>query len=112
MYPAAVVAFALLALIGWIVTLRFGWRGTAVFLCALAVVGALRDYHVRVVQPGRRAGLAPEPFQAGRVAEMAEGERLQGHVPARRPGRIRQKARSWPQSSQTTGRASQDPFKE
>jgi len=28
----------------WIVTRRFGWRGTAVFLGALAVVGTLRDY--------------------------------------------------------------------
>lgn len=46
MYPALVVAFAFLALIGWAVGRRFGWRGTAVFLSTLAVVGTLRDYLV------------------------------------------------------------------
>ena len=31
------------------------------------------DRHdVGMVQPGRRAGLAPEPFQPGRVAELME----------------------------------------
>jgi hypothetical protein len=30
-------------LIGWTVARRFGWRGTAVFLSILAVVGTLRD---------------------------------------------------------------------
>jgi hypothetical protein len=44
MYPALVVLVAFLALIGWIVARRFGWRGTVVFLSALAVVGTLRDY--------------------------------------------------------------------
>ncbi len=44
MYPVLVVIFAFLALIGWVVTRRFGWRGMGVFLGALAVVGALRDY--------------------------------------------------------------------
>ena len=33
---------------------------------------------------GRGAGLAPEPLQPGRVAEVMERERLQGHVPAQR----------------------------
>ena len=42
-YPVLVVVFAFLALIGWVVTRRFGWRGMAVFLGVLAVVGALRD---------------------------------------------------------------------
>jgi hypothetical protein len=46
MYPAIVVIFAFLALIGWIVTRRFAWRGTAAFLGALAVVGTVRDYAV------------------------------------------------------------------
>ncbi len=46
MYPALVVIFAFLALIGWIVARRFGWLGTAVFLSTLAVVGTLRDYLV------------------------------------------------------------------
>jgi hypothetical protein len=43
MYPALVVVFAFLALIGWTVARRFGWRGTAVFLSTLAIVGTLRD---------------------------------------------------------------------
>jgi hypothetical protein len=46
MYPGLVVVFAFLALIGWTVARRFGWRGTAVFLSTLAVVGTLRDYLV------------------------------------------------------------------
>ena len=44
MYPAIVVIFAFLALIGWIVMRRFGERSLAVFLGTLAVVGTLRDY--------------------------------------------------------------------
>ena len=44
MYPAVVLLFSSLALIGWRVTRRFGWRGQAVFLAALAILGALRDY--------------------------------------------------------------------
>jgi hypothetical protein len=38
--------FAFLALIGWSVSRRFGWRGAAIFLSTLAVVGTLRDYLV------------------------------------------------------------------
>ena len=53
MYPLLVVAFAFLALIGWRVTRRFGWRGLCVFLGLLAVVGTLRDYLVA----GRLMGL-------------------------------------------------------
>ena len=44
MYPAVVLLFSALALIGWRVTRRFGWRGQAGFLAALAILGALRDY--------------------------------------------------------------------
>jgi hypothetical protein len=44
MYPAAVFIFAVLALTGWRVTRRFGWRGQTTFLVALAIVGPLRDY--------------------------------------------------------------------
>src|SRR5262249_59135451 len=44
MYPLLIVAFALLALIGWRVARRFGARGLSVFLGILAVVGTLRDY--------------------------------------------------------------------
>jgi hypothetical protein len=61
MYPAAVVVFAFLALIGWIVTRRFGWRGMAVFLGTLAVAGTLRDYFIA----GKLLGLivfAPSVF--------------------------------------------------
>ena len=52
-YPLLVVAFAFLALIGWRVMRRFGWRGLAVFLGVLAVVGTLRDYLIS----GRIMGL-------------------------------------------------------
>jgi hypothetical protein len=44
MYPALVLLVAVLTLIGWRVTRRFGWRGQATFLVALAIVGPLRDY--------------------------------------------------------------------
>jgi hypothetical protein len=63
MYPVIVLVFAFLALIGWIVTRRFGWRGMAVFLGVLAVVGALRDYFIA----GKLLGLivfAPGAFLA------------------------------------------------
>ena len=39
LYPALVMIFAFLAMIGWVVTRRFGWRGVAVFLAVLAVAG-------------------------------------------------------------------------
>ena len=44
MYPALILSFAALALIGWRITRRFGWRGQATFLAALAILGTLRDY--------------------------------------------------------------------
>jgi len=44
MYPALALLWATLALIGWRVVRRFGWRGEAVFLAAVAVLGTLRDY--------------------------------------------------------------------
>lgn len=53
-YPLLVVAFAFLALIGWRVMRRFGWRGLGVFLGILAIVGTLRDYLIA----GRLMGLA------------------------------------------------------
>ncbi len=46
MYPVIAVMWAMLALVGWRVTRRFGWRGQAVFLTAVAAVGTLRDYLV------------------------------------------------------------------
>jgi hypothetical protein len=50
----------------------------------LMLADAENRHDVGMVQPGRRAGLAPEPFQPSWVAEMVEGECLQGHVPAQR----------------------------
>jgi hypothetical protein len=46
MYPAVVLMWATLSLIGWRIIRRFGWRGEAVFLVAIAVVGTIRDYKV------------------------------------------------------------------
>src|SRR5688572_29622694 len=37
MYPAIVLAWGVLALLGWRVTRRFGWRGLAVFLTVVTV---------------------------------------------------------------------------
>ena len=44
MYPALILSFAALAIIGWRITRRFGWCGQATFLAALAILGTLRDY--------------------------------------------------------------------
>ena len=55
-----------------------------VIMEAVVLADAKDRHDVRVVQPRRRAGLAPEPLQPGRVAEMVEGERLERHVPAQR----------------------------
>jgi hypothetical protein len=52
MYPLLVLVFAILALIGWRVTRRFGWRGQAVFLAVVTVVGTMRDYLVAAQAPG------------------------------------------------------------
>ena len=45
-YPLVVVLFATFALVGWRVTRRFGWRGQALFLSAVTILGTLRDYRV------------------------------------------------------------------
>ena len=43
------------------------------------------DRHdVGMMQPGRRAGLAPEPLQPGHVTQLMEGEHLESDVPAQR----------------------------
>jgi hypothetical protein len=67
MYPLIVVVFAFLALIGWIVARRFGWRGTAGFLGILAVVGALRDYLIA----GKLMGLIV--FAPGALLAIIDG---------------------------------------
>ena len=46
MYPALVLIFAFLSLIGWRIIRRFGWRGEIVFLAVIAVLGTIRDYKV------------------------------------------------------------------
>lgn len=46
MYPLVVLIFAVLALLGWRITRRFGARGQTVFLIAVAVIGTPRDYLV------------------------------------------------------------------
>jgi hypothetical protein len=51
MYPALMLAFAFIALLGWRVTRRFGWRGQLVFLLVLTVLGTIRDYRVAAVAP-------------------------------------------------------------
>ena len=51
MYPVVVLLFAALALIGWRVTRRFGWRGQAAFLIAVTILGTLRDYRVAAWLP-------------------------------------------------------------
>lgn len=67
MYPVIVVVFAFLALIGWIVARRFGWRGTTGFLVILAVVGALRDYFIA----GKLMGLIV--FAQGALLAVLDG---------------------------------------
>ena len=45
-YPVVILLFAALSLVGWRVARRFGWRGQAVFICAVTILGTLRDYRV------------------------------------------------------------------
>jgi hypothetical protein len=79
MYPVVVLLFAALALIGWRVTRRFGWRGQAAFLCAVALLGTLRDYRVAawlpefiVFAPGIGTVLVDAACWAGMLA-LAQG---------------------------------------
>ena len=46
LYPLLILVFAVLSLIGWRVMRRYGWRGEAVFLASVALLGTLRDYFV------------------------------------------------------------------
>jgi hypothetical protein len=75
LYPVVILLFAALALIGWRVTRRFGWRGQAAFLCAVTVLGTLRDYRVAawlpeliVFAPGIRTVLVDAACWAGLLA--------------------------------------------
>jgi len=58
MYPVLVLMWAVYSLIGWRVMRRFGWRGQAVFLSAVTVLGTLRDY-LEAGQALRLIALAP-----------------------------------------------------
>jgi hypothetical protein len=46
LYPLVVVVFTILALLGWRIMRRFGWRGQATFLAILVLQGMIRDYLV------------------------------------------------------------------
>jgi hypothetical protein len=46
LYPLVIVVFTMLALIGWRVMRRFGWRGQGVFLAISTTLGVLRDFVV------------------------------------------------------------------
>ena len=44
LYPLVVAVFTMIALIGWRVLRRFGWRGLMTFLALLTTLGVLRDF--------------------------------------------------------------------
>ena len=102
MYPVVVLLFAALALIGWRITRRFGWRGQAAFLIAVAILGTLRDYRVAawlpefiVFAPGIRIALIDAACWGGLLAFAQAVMRLvAGPVKndplARQPDRSRQ----------------------
>jgi hypothetical protein len=65
MYLDAVISCAPVYLVTWRVVRRFGWRGLAVVLAAVAVIGPVRDYRVAatfpdwmVIEPGVAPALA------------------------------------------------------
>jgi multidrug transporter EmrE-like cation transporter len=74
MYPSLAFLWATLALIGWRVVRRFGWRGEVVFLAAVALLGTLRDYFVGqalggiVLAPGVTTVLVEIVCWAGQTA--------------------------------------------
>lgn len=45
------VSYAAIALIGWRIERRFGWRGTASSLAAVCIIGPPRDYAIAVRYP-------------------------------------------------------------
>ena len=50
-YPVVIFLFATLALVGWRVTRRFGWRGQVAFLSAVTFLGTVRDYRIAALLP-------------------------------------------------------------
>jgi hypothetical protein len=53
MYTVAALWYgAGVALIGWRLTRRFGWRGQVAFLAAMAIFGPVRDYIATAAAPG------------------------------------------------------------
>ena len=75
MYPSLALHWATLALIGWRVMRRYGWRGEAVFLASVALLGTLRDYFVAeqalgaiVLAPGVTTVLVDIVCWAGQTA--------------------------------------------
>jgi len=71
-YPVVVFLFTALALLGWRVTRRFGWRGQAAFVSVVTIVGTLRDYRIAawlpqfiVFEPGIRIILVDAACWAG-----------------------------------------------
>jgi hypothetical protein len=88
MYPLLVLIWAVLALIGWRVVRRFGWRGEVVFLTVVTLQGTLRDYFeagqalgMIALTPGLTTVLVDIVCWAGLTA-LAGGD-----VAGRRPGR-------------------------
>jgi hypothetical protein len=79
MYPPLALLWATLALIGWRVVRRFGWRGEAGFLASVALLGTLRDYLVAgqalgmiVLAPGMATVLAEVVCWARRAVAVAK----------------------------------------
>ena len=88
MYPSLALLWATLALIGWRVMRRYGWRGEAVFLASVALLGTLRDYFVAgqalgaiVLAPGVTTVLVEIVCWAGQTA-MAQAWRWSVAGPA------------------------------
>jgi hypothetical protein len=75
LYPLVVVVFALVTLIGWRITRRFGWRGWIAFVVILTALGVLRDFLVAervlgiiVLAPGIATVLVDAAIWIGTVA--------------------------------------------
>jgi hypothetical protein len=50
-YLGLLISLTPIYLVTWRVARRFGWRGLAVFLCAVAVIGPARDYLIAATFP-------------------------------------------------------------